>query len=139
MAKQENKKQPEGKKPKFNSYWIYAGIILIFLGINFFSGSGFNEPAKTNIAEFESFLKDGDVKKVVVINKRTANVYLTEKAAQKPKHEKSKQKEFLPAGETPDYTFELGDLQNFENDFDELKNEYNLDTIRVNETHSDVW
>ena len=140
MAKQQENKKPEGgKKPKFNSYWIYAGIILIFLGINFFSGSGFNEPAKTNIAEFESFLKEGEVKKVVVINKRTANVYLTEKAEQLPKHKKNKEKELLPGGETPHYTFELGDLQNFENDFDEIKNEYNLDTIRVNETHSDVW
>ncbi|MDT0295419.1 ATP-dependent zinc metalloprotease FtsH [Mesonia ostreae] len=140
MAKQQDKKKPEGgHKPKFNSYWIYAGIILIFLGINFFSGSGFNEPAKTNIAEFESFLKEGEVKKVVVINKRTANVYLTEQAEQLPKHQKNKEKEILPSGETPNYTFELGDLQNFENDFDEIKNEYNLDTIRVNETHSDVW
>ncbi|SHI33822.1 cell division protease FtsH [Mesonia phycicola] len=139
MAKEQNKKKPGSNKPKFNSYWIYIGIVLIFLGLNFFGGMGFNEPKKTNIAEFESFLKQGDVKKVEIINKRTANVYLTEAAEAKEEHKKTQEKEFLPAGDQPDYSFELGDLQNFENDFDEIKNEYNLDTIRVNETQNNMW
>jgi cell division protease FtsH len=139
MAKEQNKKKPGNNKPKFNSYWIYIGIVLIFLGLNFFGGIGFNEPKKTNVAEFENFLKEGDVKKVVIVNKRTAKVYLTEAAEAKDAHKKTQEKEFLPSGDQPDYSFELGDLQNFENDFDEIKQEYNLDTIRVNETQSNMW
>ena len=56
MAKEQNKKKPGNNKPKFNSYWIYIGIVLIFLGLNFFGGMGFNEPAKSNISEFENYL-----------------------------------------------------------------------------------
>ena len=42
----ENKK-PEIKKPKFNAYWIYAAIILVFLGIQIFGGNSWTQPAKT--------------------------------------------------------------------------------------------
>ncbi len=139
MAKEQKNKKPENKRPKFNSYWIYAGIILIFLGLQFFGGSGFNEPAKTNLAEFQQFLRNGDVKKVVVINKQTANVYLTEEAQQKDIHKQADGEDFLPGSNSPDYSFELGDLQNFENSFDQIKAENNLNTIRTYETHSNVW
>jgi hypothetical protein len=50
MAKKATQKKStnkESKKPKFNSYWIYIGIIVIFLGVQFFGGSGFSEPDKT--------------------------------------------------------------------------------------------
>jgi cell division protease FtsH len=59
MAKKATQKKTtnkEPKKPKFNSYWIYIGIIVIFLGVQFFGGSGFSEPNKTSLAQFESFL-----------------------------------------------------------------------------------
>jgi cell division protease FtsH len=39
----ENKK-PEVKKPKFNAYWIYIGIFLLFIGIQFFGGSSWSQP-----------------------------------------------------------------------------------------------
>ncbi|MAN29373.1 MULTISPECIES: ATP-dependent zinc metalloprotease FtsH [Mesonia] len=137
---QNNKKKPGSNKPKFNSYWIYIGIVLIFLGLNFFGGSmGFNEPAKTNISQFQNFLKDGDVKKVIVVNKKQANVYLTDKAKQNPVHKKTQEKEFLPAGDTPDYTFEIGSLENFQKNFNEIKKENNLSTDIEFETHQNYW
>ena len=139
MAKEQNKKKPGNNKPKFNSYWIYIGIVLIFLGLNFFGGMGFNEPAKSNISEFENYLRDGDVKRVVVINDRTANVYLTEAAEAKEEHKKTQEKEFLPAGDQPDYSFEIGDLQNFQNNFNEIKNENNLTANLEFETHQNYW
>ncbi|MBQ0739069.1 ATP-dependent metallopeptidase FtsH/Yme1/Tma family protein, partial [Aquimarina celericrescens] len=139
MAKEQNKKKPGNNKPKFNSYWIYIGIVLIFLGLNFFGGMGFNEPAKSNISEFENYLRDGDVKRVVVITDRTANVYLTEAAEAKEEHKKTQEKEFLPAGDQPDYSFEIGDLQNFQNNFNEIKNENNLAANLEFETHQNYW
>jgi len=128
MSKKQPNKKIEPKKPKFSAYWIYGAIIIIFLGINFFGGSGFNEPAKTNPAEFENYLKDGDVKKVVVVNRNQAKVYLTEEAKAKDIHKKSEDGEIFATGDSPDYTFQIGDLQNFENNVEEIKSEYNLDT-----------
>ncbi|MGB8703841.1 MAG: ATP-dependent zinc metalloprotease FtsH [Gillisia sp.] len=137
MAKKQPKLEP--KKPKFNAYWIYAAIIIIFLGINFFGGGGFNEPTKTSPAQFEKYLQDGDVKKVVIVNKNQAQVYLTEEAKSKPVHKKAINKEFLDTGDTPAYSFEFGDLQNFENKIQKIKNEYNLNTEVTYTTQTNVW
>ena len=121
MSKQQPNKKLEPKKPKFSAYWIYGAIIIIFLGINFIGGSGFNEPAKTNPAEFESYLKAGDVKKVIIVNRNQAKVYLTEEAKAKDIHKKAEDNELFAAGDAPDYSFEFGDLQNFENNIQEIK------------------
>ena len=140
MAKQQPKKNADPKKPKFSAYWIYAAIIIFFLGLNFFSGGGFSEPAQTNPAEFLNFLRDGDVKKVEIVNRKQAKVYLTEEAAQKEIHKNANDPElFNTGGETPAYSFEFGDLQNLEDDIKEIKNENNLDTTVVYDTQSNVW
>ncbi len=138
MANQKPKKKLDPKKPKFSAYWIYAAIIIIFLGLNLFGDGGFSEPAKTNPAEFKEYLRSGDVKKVEIINRNQARVYLTEEAKQKDIHKKNINQEFLPTGETPTYSFQFGDLQNFENDINEIKNENNLNTVVTYDTSSDV-
>ncbi|MCF4102440.1 ATP-dependent zinc metalloprotease FtsH [Gillisia sp. M10.2A] len=139
MANKQVNKKLEPKKPKFSAYWIYAAIIIIFIGINFFGGSGFNEPAKTNPAEFENFLKAGDVDKVVIVNRNQAKVYLTEEAKAKDLHKKSKEPELFTGGDSPAYSFEFGDLQNFENKIQTIKTEYNLDTIVTYNTQTNLW
>ncbi|MCC8360727.1 ATP-dependent zinc metalloprotease FtsH [Salinimicrobium sediminilitoris] len=137
MAK-EQPKNKEPKKPKFSAYWIYAAIILVFLGINFYSGSGFNEPAKTNPAEFLDYLEQGDVEKVVIVNRNQARVFLTEEAKSKEVHQDAVQEEIFPGGDSPAYTFEFGDLQNLEDDIREVKAETNVDTPVVFETQQNL-
>ncbi|MBT8261936.1 MAG: ATP-dependent zinc metalloprotease FtsH [Bacteroidia bacterium] len=135
----ENKK-PEIKKPRFNAYWIYAAIIMIFLGIQFFGGSSWSQPEKTTQAEFENFLRDGDVEKIEIINKKVAKVYLTPDAKQKPVHSANKTKSFFPsAANEPYYQFEFGDLQNFENNINEIKVQNSIDTKVVWNTDSNMW
>ncbi|QED36295.1 ATP-dependent zinc metalloprotease FtsH [Antarcticibacterium arcticum] len=139
MAKKQANKKLEPQKPKFSAYWIYAAIIIIFLGINFFGGGGFNEPAKTNPAEFESFLRNGDVEKVVIVNRNQAKVYLTPEAKGKDIHKKATESEMFAGGDNPAYTFEFGDLQNFENTIQATKEANNLDTVVTYSTQSNVW
>ena len=62
MAK--NNKKPDIKKPKFNSYWIYAAIVVVFIGLNLFGGGSWSQPNKTTQGAFETFLRDGDVEKI---------------------------------------------------------------------------
>ena len=50
MAK--NSKKPDLKKPKFNSYWIYAAIIVVFIGLNLFGGGSWSQLNKTTHALF---------------------------------------------------------------------------------------
>ena len=140
MAKEQPKNtNKEPKKPKFSAYWIYAAIILVFLGINFFSGSGFNEPAKTNPAEFLNYLEQGDVERVVIVNRNQAKVYLTEEAKEKSVHSQAVQEDMFPGGDSPAYIFEFGDLQNLEDNIGAIKAQNNLTTPVSYETHNNVW
>ena len=128
------------KKPKFNSYWIYIGIIAIFFGVQFFGGSGFNDPEKTSPAQFEKFLRDGDVAKVNIIkNSRVAEIYLTNEAKSKPEHSGTNKDQVFASSESPDYSFEFGDLQNFENTIDKIKKEQNINTSVYYETRSNYF
>lgn len=139
MAKEQPKKNLEPKKPKFSAYWIYGGIIIIFLAINIFSGSGFNEPTTTNPTEFLNFLREGDVEKLVIVNRSEGRVFLTEEAKAKDIHKKTGENELFPSPDTPDYTFKFGDLQNLEDKISEVKDESNIDApIEFREEHN-VW
>lgn len=139
MAKEQPKKNTDPKKPKFSAYWIYAAIILIFLGIQFFSGSGFNEPSKTTPSQFLNFLEQGDVEKVVIVNRNQGNVFLTPEAEEKEIHRKTSENELFPSEDTPDYTFEFGDLQNLEDNIQEVKAEQNVDAVVEYESQHNVW
>jgi cell division protease FtsH len=139
MANKQSNKKIEPKKPKFNAYWIYAAIIIIFLGINFLGGGGFNEPVKTNPAEFEAFLQNGDIRKVVIVNRNQAKVFLTEEARSKDIHKKATESEMFASGDNPAYSFEFGDLQNFENRIAEIEAQNDIDTIVTYDTQSNVW
>lgn len=139
MAKEQPKKNIEPKKPKFSAYWIYGAIIIIFLGINIFSGSGFNDPTKTNPTEFLNFLREGDVEKLVIVNRSEGRVFLTEEAKNKDIHKKTAENELFPSPDTPDYTFKFGDLQNLEDKISEVKDESNVDApVEFREEHN-VW
>jgi len=138
MANENNK--PEIKKPKFNAYWIYIAIFVLFIGFNFFGGSSLSQPAKTTQAEFEEFLADGDVERIQIINKKTAKVYLTASAREKSIHaDKVSSALIKPNASDPFYEFEFGDLQNFENSIKQIKEEENLSTAIEWDTNSNMW
>jgi len=135
----ENKNKPEIKKPKFNAYWIYAAIIVVILGTQFFGGSNWSQPAKTTQSEFNQFLTDGDVDKIEIINKKVAKVYLTQEAKAKEVHaKKSGTPSLLKSENDAAYQFEFGDLQNFENSIYTIKQENNLNTKIIWDTDSNM-
>ena len=138
MADENNK--PELRKPRFNAYWIYIAIFLLFIGLQFFGGSNLSAPAKTTQADFQTYLEAGDVAKVEIINKKVARVYLTEEAKQNQVHSsKLKDRLLKPGPNDPSYQFEFGDLQNFENTIANIKKENNLDTVVIYDTESNIW
>jgi cell division protease FtsH len=137
MAK--NSKKPDLKKPKFNSYWIYAAIIVIFIGLNLFGGGSWSQLNKTTQGEFETFLRDGDVEKVEIVNRKIAKVYLNSEAKTKEIHRnKNKGSGFLSNGKEASYQFEFGDLQNFENSLNLIKSNNDLATTVVYKTDNNV-
>ncbi|MDO5608228.1 MAG: ATP-dependent zinc metalloprotease FtsH [Capnocytophaga sp.] len=133
----ENKKP---QQPKFSAYWIYALLILLLIGFNFYTNGGvWQQPKEIPQSKFEEYLRNGDVAKVVIVNKKQGMVYLTPDAMQKEEHkdvkvEPSMLNRATSESETPQYKFGLGDLGNFENDFKQIVQENNLTTTRYNKT-----
>lgn len=138
--KDTNKKN-DTKRPRPNYYWIYAAIILLFFGIQIFGGGSWSQPEKTNQAQFEEFLKNGDVEKVDVINKKIARVYLTPEAKQKEIHSTNENLPgFMQKGPNdPDYQFEFGDLQLFQQDFQQITSKNDIQTTLNFDTENNVW
>ncbi|WP_179348460.1 ATP-dependent zinc metalloprotease FtsH [Winogradskyella pacifica] len=129
------------KKPKLNPYWIYGIIIAVFLSIQIFSG-GFGESTgtQTTPAQFLTYLSQGEVDKIEIVNKREARVFLTKEAKEQSPHKKTNSNSIFPSvTPVPNYKFEFGDLQNFEKEVNEVIKDNNLNTELVYETEHNVW
>lgn len=143
MSKENNKPNntPKGKdnKPKFNSYWIFAMVIMAIFMFNYFGSNQWGGVQPTTPSEFQSFLKDGDVEKITVVkNKNKVRVFLTPEARAKEKHAKGRPTGMIASSDRPSYEFEFGDLQNFENETKQIINDFALDTFIVYDSETNI-
>lgn len=125
-------KKPDdnGKKPKFNLYWIYGLIALAFIAIQIF-GTG-SKPLEINFQKFErDMLRDGDVDKVEVVNREIARIYIKQDRLHLPKYEELFDRGFASASRTgPHYLFTIGSVELFEERLRESQEELDSD-LRV--------
>lgn len=112
------------KPPKFNFYWIYGGIFVLFLVYQFFSAG---DLSSKNLSqnEFKTILADNDISRIDIVNKNIANIYIKKESQGKEKHKKNKTS--LYAGDSPMYSYSFGDLQNFEKELNAEKEAKQLD------------
>jgi cell division protease FtsH len=121
MAENDNKnkgplKSPEKNlKPKFNSNWIFAILIVSFLAINLFYG-GKTSP-KIQTRELKEMITNHDIERLVIVNKEAAEIYLKKEAIESgrypdlPKNNGGRIGFGVPK---PHYTINIGDLATFE-------------------------
>ncbi len=110
-------KEGNKNKLKFNSYWVYAIIITILLGMSMIGGdNSWQSVSKTNISDFERFLNEGDVEEIIVVNQKLAKVTLNSYGLEKNVHKNVKSKNILGQENTsgPHYEFEVGNLELFQ-------------------------
>ena len=79
MAKQSKNKKNININVRFNFMWIWAIIIVIIIGYSFF-GEGTSEPVAAEWNTVSEMIRKGEVERIKVINKNTAEVYLTDDA-----------------------------------------------------------
>lgn len=129
------------KKPKLSMYWFYGLAIVGILAINVFTGGfGDGDIATTTPSQFLEYLKEGDVSKIEIVNKREAKVYLTDEAKKKEIHKGKEQSSIFPAvNAQPNYSFEFGDLQNFEQNITKTINDNSLKTVLKYKSEENVW
>ncbi len=136
------KNKNEIKKPKFNAFWIYGAIALVLL---FFvlNNNNTNEN-EVSFSKFKELVPKNDIKEIVMVpNMRLAHVYLTDEALKKDAYKEFTRKKGLSfIGNTPDFSVQYLDLQNFENYLNEQKKENNLnftlDVKQQDNTFSDL-
>ena len=134
-----NKKNNK-KNPKVNPYWLYGGVIFLFILFQTFSGGlASSEVNKISQKKFFEYVSMGDIEKIDIVNKREVKVYLTDEASSQDVHKGTVNPYFSLSGRSANYKFELGDLQNFENSLKKKEDENNL-TIDINYvTEQNIW
>ena len=102
----EERKTPENKPSgrKFNYYWIYGILFIVFLALSFLpKGSG----QVTSWNEVRDMAIKGDVKKLVLVNDRMVEVFLTQEASQQKSYSNAQKKDDLFGQTEPNFSFEI--------------------------------
>ncbi len=125
---------------KFKIYWVYIIIFLFFIGLNFIG----NEGAKsTNWQEFnQKMLQQKKVKKVVVVNKEKAYIYIKKNFLSEEQFKDVSKKVFGNSTNLgPHFYFEIGSVETFANDLKEAQVSFN-DEEKISplyETHKNIF
>lgn len=108
------------KKPKYNPYWIYGIIAVVFLIVQFYISSS-RGPVETNWSEVKStMLANGDIERIVVVNEKEANIYL--KKGRLDKYQNRFSGKFTkPSEEGPHFVFNIGSVETFERNLSEAQ------------------
>jgi cell division protease FtsH len=137
MAEEKQTKQnrpeglPKGKNPrnKFNFYWIYGIIAVIFIALTFTNwGSGTKQ---IDWGELRTMLQDQDIEKIVVVNKEEAEVYITKEALNESKYEDVKDQGYQGSG--PHYTHTIGSYDAFKEDVEKAQESLDAPIYLINE------
>jgi len=122
MTDQQNKfknslKGPDQGKKKFNFYWIYAILAVVFIALNFYNWGG-SGPKEITWNKFETFLRNQQVEKIVVVNKETAEIFIKKEAIESgdTAFKSLIPKKGIGAGTNkgPHFQFEILSSENFE-------------------------
>ena len=131
------------KTPKLNPYWIYGTIIVILLSISFFGENSIQTSNKTNTSDFEKYLLNGDIDKVLIQNEKIARIFLKREALERNEHRIASKKNFLGQinKSGPHYSFEFGDLKLFQEKLEKarLKNlDFQYEFVTVENKFFDI-
>jgi len=103
-----------GKPPKFNAYWIYGIIAVVFLIVQYYISTS-KGPVDTSWPEVKTMLQNGDVKRIVVINEKIARIYLKEDRVKN--YESQFEGNFSkPSDIGPHFKLNTGPIENFADD-----------------------
>ena len=130
-------KKKNTPKFTFNAYWIYIPLILFIVGMQFFNSENLVS-SKITKNEFTEILVANDIEKIVVENNSVAKIFLKEEALKKEEHQKLVKSPFYNQNSSL-YTYNFGNLENFEKFIQKEKGSKGLDFDTVNEEHTSLF
>ncbi len=104
---------PKGKstKGKFNLYWVYAILAVVFFTIYIMNKGGSAEEIEwRNLREM---LMDGDIGKIILVNKETAEIFIKEDKLLKSKYDDIRKKG-IDGSSSPQYYYVISDPAGFD-------------------------
>lgn len=126
---------PKGKKPKFSFYWIYAILGLVFLGLELMSTGP--SAKKTDWGGLKQMLENKDVKKIELVNKEVAEIYIKADKLKDPKY-KDLPKSSTFGQEEPQFTYNVASPSYFEQQIQKVQ-EGNSDPVYVTPVTRHNW
>lgn len=120
-----NDNRPKMPTPVKLGRWLYWfwGLLIAGLLVMQIMGGG-ESPAKASWKEIESMIIAGDIDKIVVVNDKTAQIYLNKDGVAKYRS-MPKFKNLPERGEQ--FTYNIGNLDIFRSDLDRLAEKYSVD------------
>ena len=113
-----------GQKPtsRFNPMYVYGILLIAIFAIQYFTSGG--NPVETSWQEVKNtMLKNGDVEKIVVVNKSQSDIFLKEASYEKYKS-KFTQGFSAPAKIGPHFFFTIGSIDVFEKNLESAQAEF---------------
>jgi cell division protease FtsH len=134
-----NRKNSDGKPPKFNSYWIFGLFAVVILIVNYYINAS-HSPVETNWNKVKTeMIANNDVERLKLItntNPPKVYVYLKRDVF------KNYQDEFdgfsQPQEAGPHFTFNIGSVETFEKQLEEIQNE-SASTIVLDVDQENNW
>ena len=113
-------KKGDGKNPKFNAYWIYGIVAVVFIIVQFYFSNS-RGPVETDWGTVKStMLASQDIERIVVVNEKKATIYI--KKDRLNKYEQEFSGNFSkPSDVGPHFTFNIGSLETFERNIHEAQ------------------
>jgi ATP-dependent metalloprotease FtsH len=97
------------QKPKFNFYWIYGLLAVIFIGLQVMNWDSGAE--QVDQGELMRMLRDKDVEKIDLVNREIAEIYMNPDTRRKYTDTDQPSNSM---GTKPDFTFQIGSVESFE-------------------------
>ncbi|MDO9512613.1 MAG: ATP-dependent zinc metalloprotease FtsH [Bacteroidales bacterium] len=113
-----------GNRPKFNYYWIYALMLVVFLGMQFLPTDA--EPDKITWADLREKIVKKEVLKIDLVNMETAEIYVKPTAEALKKDEK---KANANSTKVPAFYYTIGSVETFEKDVKEVQTDVAADQL----------
>ncbi len=125
----------DGNKPKFNFYWIYGILAVLFIIATFINWG--TSPKDIEWGSLKEMLQAGDVEKIVVVNKDFAEIYIKPDRLNKEKYKEVK-KNTTTGAAAPQFIYTIGSVDGFKEDVNKAQKDL-PNPIYITYKHREDW
>lgn len=122
---------------RFNIMWFWSLVALLIVATWIF-GNGNADPVKSNWNTVGQMIRNGEVDKIVVVNRELAEVYLQKGAEARYRDSENKDLRRMPQTGAQ-LTFEIGSVESFENNLHEIEKESGNTVVLEYDSRGDGW